>query len=555
MAGSEAAAPDGSVNSSLSALVKDGPVLSMLNKRLRSLKKKFNRILQIEESISQGKVINKEQEDVLKSKLTVSILIDEYEKLKQPLAVAVKEELAEREKELLLLSEDNNENENENENEIETPANDVAAAAEEEEENKETGVDENRTVDSLETRQVEEEASCGDAKDDSIAEVLKIMYFGHLFNVIPQSDFGPMMWTKMHERSSCLSYDYVTDDTTKPLREEDLDALSLFGSLITSRPPNATLSHKSALENCLHHARHWLLNSDNTILPDVSVSYSDLRERLNRILSSEYFTMTPELQTVSQQTAAAAATAVGQYVTQALAHENSAEGYMYQTEATTVYYQPEDQSGEEHKLYQTEEYNVTPAGAEHPSDSVEELNPAARYDTQNETSFEVAQSDADQIPTNLIPTVEQQESHTEHLLSESQVPQQKQQPPVQLGHQQLDLDLKANQQQLEHEHRDNQQHSQYHSQNGGPSRVYQGQRGGRGMGYGVGRGRGFMNGRGGRFGRGGGYSNGRGQYYEQGNYYRRNYNNGRGRGRKSAEMMYDSHAAGSSQDTVATQTN
>jgi len=63
MAGSEAAtpaSPNGSVNPSGSSLVKDGPVLSLMNKRLRALKKKYNRILQIEEAKGQGKVINKE---------------------------------------------------------------------------------------------------------------------------------------------------------------------------------------------------------------------------------------------------------------------------------------------------------------------------------------------------------------------------------------------------------------------------------------------------------------------------------------------------------------
>ncbi|KAJ4828880.1 hypothetical protein Tsubulata_046553 [Turnera subulata] len=43
----------------------DSPVLSLFNKRLHALKKKYNRILQMEESIAQGKPINKEQEEEL----------------------------------------------------------------------------------------------------------------------------------------------------------------------------------------------------------------------------------------------------------------------------------------------------------------------------------------------------------------------------------------------------------------------------------------------------------------------------------------------------------
>ncbi|CAL0308164.1 unnamed protein product [Lupinus luteus] len=46
-----------------------------------------------EESLSQGKQINKEQEEVLRSKPSVLALIDELEKLRQPLQTALTEEL------------------------------------------------------------------------------------------------------------------------------------------------------------------------------------------------------------------------------------------------------------------------------------------------------------------------------------------------------------------------------------------------------------------------------------------------------------------------------
>ena len=73
--------------------VADGPVLSLINKRLRNLRKKQNRITQMEDAISQGKPINKEQEEVLRSKPAVVAQIDELEKLRQPLAAAVLEEV------------------------------------------------------------------------------------------------------------------------------------------------------------------------------------------------------------------------------------------------------------------------------------------------------------------------------------------------------------------------------------------------------------------------------------------------------------------------------
>lgn len=551
MAGSEVAtpaSPNGSAIPSGSSLVKDGPVLSMMNKRLRALKKKYNRILQIEDSKAQGKVINKEQDDVLRSKASVAVLIEEYDKLRQPLAAAVKEEIAEKEKELL--EENAASKEPTAEDGVVTEGSSIP----------ENGTQDTQDIDEVKTSEATPPAEGDVAKDDvvlsdeAIAELLKVLYFAHLFDVTSQNDFASMMWTKMHERSSCLSYDYVTDDATKPLAEEDLDALSLFGSLMTSRPPNATLSHKSALQSCVHHARQWLVNSDKSIHPDNAVSYSDLRERLNRILSSEYFTMTPELQTVTQQTAAAAATAAGQFVTQVYVHEKSAEGHVFnpEAEAATIYYPPQDHSGTEQNLYQTETYSATSAGGGDQLGSVGEDNSLSQYVAENGSSFEVSQSDISQSPKNHSPTLDH-ESHpnAEQLPSHPQVPHQKQQQPAPEGHRELDAEPELQQRQPEYQRRDQQQ---YYSQNGGTSRGYQGQRGGRGMGYGSGRGRGYMNVRGGRTGRGGSYSGGRGQYYDQGNYYPRNYNSGRGRGRRSDEMVYN-HGTGPSQKSAIAATN
>ncbi|KAG0576061.1 hypothetical protein M758_5G051500 [Ceratodon purpureus] len=339
---------------------KDGPVLTMMSKRLRALKKKYNRILQIEENKRQGKTVNKEQEDVLKTKIGIAALIDEYEKLRQPLMAAVKEEVAEREKELLAATLERKQEEesvcevegeaaggagekgvnaevelrgeeveggeevekvveaHENGGEsgdVEEGGADAAAAA--------VAVSQEVVVEEEKGAEVEEESGVRESEgvvqenvfsEGDVADLLKLLYFAHLFDVRSQGEAPALVWTRVHERSSCLSYDFVTDDTTTPLIEGDLDALSLFGSMLTSRPPNETLSHRDALQRCIEHAREWLHNSDRVIQLDAHVSYSRLRERLNRILSSEYFTMTPELQTVSQQTAAAAASAAGQYL-------------------------------------------------------------------------------------------------------------------------------------------------------------------------------------------------------------------------------------------------
>nr|GFB70645.1 hypothetical protein [Tanacetum cinerariifolium] len=69
----------------------DGPVLTVLSKRIRNLRKKLNRITQIEQS--QNPIKNKEQQDLLLSKPSLVAVIDELEKLRLPLTAAVDEEL------------------------------------------------------------------------------------------------------------------------------------------------------------------------------------------------------------------------------------------------------------------------------------------------------------------------------------------------------------------------------------------------------------------------------------------------------------------------------
>ena len=287
---------------------KDGPVLTMMSKRLRALRKKYNRILQIEENKRQGKTVNKEQEDVVKTKLAVAALIDEYEKLRQPLLAAVKEEVAEREKELLAatlqrvpVDDGVCEVEEESAVNVDSDARKESSNGGAEDVEKVVEVHENRGEDIVSSAGVQEvDVSAPRSQDvtgseenpeevekesvvredelenmfseGDVADLLKLLYFAHLFDVRSQGEVPSLVWTRVHERSSCLSYDFVIDDTTTPLIEGDLDALSLFGSMLTSRPPNETLSHRDALQRCIEHAREWLRNSDRDIYLETHTS-------------------------------------------------------------------------------------------------------------------------------------------------------------------------------------------------------------------------------------------------------------------------------------------
>ncbi|KAJ6911608.1 hypothetical protein NC652_022025 [Populus alba x Populus x berolinensis] len=414
--------------------ITEGPVLSLITKRLRGLKKKFNRIVQMEESIAQGKPINKEQEDFLRSKPSVSAAIDELEKLRQPLSVAVSEE-------------------------IELAAHRL-----------------NPKSDST----VVPEASNGVVED-----LLHLFYFGSLFDVRSQNDFTATMLTRTHERGCCLTYDYVTDDATDLLSERDLDMISILGGgLLISRPVNSSLSHKNALQRCMEHAKLWLANSDQPIDSNVNVSYAELREKLNKIMASDYFTTTPEIKAPVEMAAAA-----GNYVPFQVPFS------VHMDEDSVAQYQPKEQETE----------NIQHETGDDQSSPAEELQ-----EDEQETENPAVVSDQE----------EQDNPSTE-------------------------VEVYYNQREVEHVEVDhNQREAEPKEQQYVSRRNYQNQRGGRGGGNG-GR-RGYSNGRGGRSGGrgGGGYQIDRNQHYDQpGNYYQRNNYNNRGRGVRGGGHTYNNNGS------------
>ncbi|KAK9119449.1 hypothetical protein Scep_017542 [Stephania cephalantha] len=450
-----AAAPDSSSSSCSST---DGPVLNLMNKRLRALRKKLNRITQLEESISQGKPIKTEQEDLIRSKPSILTLIDEYDKLRLPLSLALQEELS------LYLS-----NPNPNPNPTPTPAaaptvDDAAAAA-------------------------------------SVEDLLRLLYFGTLFDVKEQSDFTSTMLTRTHERGCCITYDYVTDDATDLLGEKDLDLISSLAGLVISRPVDAGVSHKNALTSCVDRAKLWLGRSDKPIQDGVAVTYAGLRQKLEKILASDYFTTTPEMKAPVEVAAAA-----GKYAPCCVPVQDAPV-------ASAV---SEQNEGDFAAHYEHQSGRIEGRGE---GMDVNDLNDRVTWDEETE-DFEGQGTVVD--PTSPSEEVHKDESETPELIE----------IPIQQEHHNPEIEVEQNYGDAELEQQ------QYV-----PKRPYPNQRGG-GRGGGGGR-RGYSNGRGGRGGRGGGgYQNGRSQYYEQpGNYYPRNYYNTRGRG-GGRGGGYNNHGSG-----------
>ncbi|XP_022945618.1 uncharacterized protein LOC111449804 [Cucurbita moschata] len=293
--------------------VSDGPVLSVINKRLRALRKKHNRILQMEEAIAQGKPINKEQEEVLRSKPTVSALIDELEKLRPPLASAVSEEI------------------------------NLAVQRQQASVSPQPV-----STDDSPSEVVDDKTSVEKDQDEHavVEDLLNLLYFGSLFDVKSQSDFTSTMLTRTHERGCCLTYDYVTDDATDLLAERDLDLISTMSGLLISRPVDSNLPHKTALERCIEHANLWLTKADKSIGPNTDVTYANLRERLHKIMASDYFTTTPEIKGPVEVAAVAAGNYANFQVPVAV-HEEDSVAKFQQTDVDVGELQGDDISDDQ----------------------------------------------------------------------------------------------------------------------------------------------------------------------------------------------------------------
>ncbi|XP_074274520.1 uncharacterized protein LOC141598686 [Silene latifolia] len=420
------------VTTTATSTTSEGPVLTVLTKRIRALRKKLNRILQMEQSVSQGKPLNPEQLDVLRSKPALLTLLDELEKLRAPISAALDEEIS-------LATTVSHENTNNS--------------------------------------------------DNAAEDLVKLMYFGSLFDVKQQSEFTSLMLTKTHERACCLTYDCVTDDAVDLLGEKDFDLISELLGLMIAKPVDSTLTHRDAVDRCLEHAKLWIQKSDQPVHPQSDVTYAMLREKLNKIMSSGYYTATPEMKGPVEVAAAAAVANFGSF--QVPIHESmvnaqvpiqvegSHEQYQVEVEGTTEQYQETEN---------TASYEV-PSHQENAA-TYEEPEIAERHQSVNSEEFHKDEKEAENPPPEVVSVQTDQEQY--------------QNDDGEHGFQNV-----------------NYKDQQYAPRGG--------RRGGS-RGGGGGRRGGYFNGRGGRgTGRGNGpYQNGRSQYND--NSYPRNYYNRRGRG-------------------------
>eukprot|EP00240_Pyramimonas_obovata_P002254 CAMPEP_0118934212 /NCGR_PEP_ID=MMETSP1169-20130426/13698_1 /TAXON_ID=36882 /ORGANISM="Pyramimonas obovata, Strain CCMP722" /LENGTH=524 /DNA_ID=CAMNT_0006877089 /DNA_START=167 /DNA_END=1738 /DNA_ORIENTATION=+ len=269
----------------------EGPVLSLITKRVRAIKKKLEKVRQLEEFVIAGKSINPEQQAVLDSKVVLGIQMEELEKLRPLLGTALKEEKA-------AWVPPPPPKAKKSEQPAPPPANAEADKL----------VAEKEAALSAAIQQHQEElAQLNASEAERVRSVIELMYFSQVFD-IRQPPFQTFNHLQQMERSSCLSYDYI-DARGASLTHADLDLIAAFGKLVASRPQGVAISHKDALDSCHNLALKWMSKSQEMI-PELNCSFSDLVARLDRILSSDYFTQKPVVQTLNDQPGREAAEAL-----------------------------------------------------------------------------------------------------------------------------------------------------------------------------------------------------------------------------------------------------
>ncbi|GAA0185421.1 hypothetical protein LIER_32709 [Lithospermum erythrorhizon] len=274
----------------------------------------------MEDSVSKGKTLNKEQEETLRTKQSVLGAIEELKKIKEPLSLAISEELQAKKSNLddtQMKKLDKDENDGKNLDfgdaqmrEIEKDLGDAKKLNLDDTQMKKMekidGDVEKLNLDDTQMREIEKYEGDGEklnfdgahmsemGQDEGVSEkggngvlfdevvvedLLKLLYFGSMFDVSvkSQNDFVATMYRKIHERGCCLTYDYVTDDDASGdlLGEKDLDLISMLGELVISRPVDSSLSHKDALQRCIEHAKLWIANSDQPLAPESNITYAE----------------------------------------------------------------------------------------------------------------------------------------------------------------------------------------------------------------------------------------------------------------------------------------
>ncbi|KAK9837745.1 hypothetical protein WJX74_004120 [Apatococcus lobatus] len=245
----------------------DSHVLTVIAKRMRAAKKKLTRIEGIEKNRQEGKAINADQEELLKAKPGLKFQFEELEKL-TPL---LKEAVAEERKGAVQQAQAARDEEQ------------AAAAAPATQDEFEPLLNTDAPVEDVPG------SSKAALSEEELERLLQLMYFAQLFGASASA---------AQERAAAAGYDYTAPEG-EATAEEDLQAIASFGLSLAQQPPDSSISHKDWLDSSKQKALDFV-HQAHTALSSEATTVNRLAERLQRIVSSDFFTAQPEVQAESQ---------------------------------------------------------------------------------------------------------------------------------------------------------------------------------------------------------------------------------------------------------------
>ncbi|KAK9821294.1 hypothetical protein WJX81_002004 [Elliptochloris bilobata] len=276
--------------------VKEGSVLTVIQRRLRAVNKKIKKCEEIEQARAAGKEINDQQEEVLSGKAKALANVEELERLVPLLREALEEDQkaaaeraagaaatsARKEVEAALAAQETELSELRKAKE--------AAAKEAAEAAAKAQADAADAAAALAAaREATAAAEAAPPKEEAVAPLLarlvQLVYFGQMF--MENGTEIPSL-----ERLACVTYDEQrareSDMQGADLKVEDLLDISEFCKLVTQRPDGEAIAHKNALARCEELALKFVFAKDETV-PPLSVTAAHLLERMGRVLALEEY--------------------------------------------------------------------------------------------------------------------------------------------------------------------------------------------------------------------------------------------------------------------------
>mmetsp|Transcript_9657 Transcript_9657/g.18146 ORF Transcript_9657/g.18146 Transcript_9657/m.18146 type:complete len:496 (-) Transcript_9657:1558-3045(-) len=247
----------------------------VFQKRIRALRKKVRNVEEIEKKVREGKTINEQQEEAIRSKKVTLAVLEEVEKLE----AVVKEKERER---LDAEAARDKERKGKKEREVREQKEKEKKKKKLEEQEKAKAVEQEQDVDAV------------------IEKLLKVFYFGRLFDTSTGNTLAH------YERAAYLGYDALLNDPNFEfgsgglMAQKHLDGLVSFAYYLSSRPMNQLLSHEQALERCKALAKEFLSPQDpkgkGLEVPLSDGSFCDMEAMLKRVSLTGFYSIVPTLQ-------------------------------------------------------------------------------------------------------------------------------------------------------------------------------------------------------------------------------------------------------------------